>query len=687
MSAPRPTRPAASAFLSLAAPSVVLALVLFPVAPIRLPAISEASLPRLAAGDAPAPRVPFEIARDGTPSCSIVVAEGAGPAARLAALELQSHILEITGAEIPIRSEGESESEAESEADSERHAEADSEGDSEADSEGERAQGRRILVGESSATRSLGYRGADFEPQEYQIAFLPDTIILLGRDWEDTEANRRVQGRSTTDETLQGLRHRIDYWRAVGRPDRGAGEMELPGIHDDQGTCLAAYDFLERHCGVRWYGPSEVNIVIPRRATLAVAGGDVRRSPALKHRSALSSGSWPFLRRQWGEHTREQLHLHWRRMRLGGERWAGNHTFHRATIQALFTDPEYQCQNPRGAGSQLCYTSPKLVQQVAQMARDYFDGRGDLPAGWKAMGDYFALVPDDNLNLCKCDACQALLKKGRSRQSGFFSSGEMSDYWFSFVNAVAREVRRTHPEKYIATLAYWSYALPPELDLEPNVSVAPCLHTCYYPVHREMRENDLKLYRGWRAKTRAPGFLWVYYHHPMEAGLVGKWKCFPHVMVHETARTMRMFIRDGVRGIFECGEQDQLEQYVMARVWDDPDVDVDALIDEFFRLYFGAAGEPMERFYLGLETIACDPANYPPPYLRPGGIDWKAAAWERLGTEERVEELGALMSRAEALAETPIEKRRVALWREALWEWILQGRAEHRAAGTPRTGR
>jgi hypothetical protein len=595
-------------------------------------------------------RAAFDFVEQGMPVCSIVVAESPTPAARLAALELQCHIMKITGAEIPIRSENEP------------------------------VAGRRILVGESSMTRRFGLRGGDFEPQEYLVAFRPDTIILIGRDWEDTEANRQTQGRSTTDQMLQDLRHRIDYWKAVDCPDRSAGEIELPGIYDDEGTCLAVYDFLERFCGVRWYGPSGLNTVIPARATLTVAGEDVRRSPALKHRSALAGGSWPFLRGQWGDCTREQIQLHWRRMRLGGERWAGNHTFHRNTIKTVFNDPDYQCRNPRGLGSQLCYTNPKLVSQVAQMARDYFDGKGELLEGWKAMGDYFAIVPDDNINLCTCEACQKLLQKGRNRKTGFFSSGEMSEYWFSFINAVAREVRKTHPDKYIATLAYWNYAVPPDITLEPNVSVAPCLHTCYYPVHAEMKENDLRFYRGWQEKSKAPVFLWVYYHHPMEPALIDKWKCFPHVMVHETARAMRMFIRDGVRGIFECGEQDQLEQYVMAKVWDDPEVDVDGLIDEFFRLYFGAAAEPMKRFYLRLEEIACDPTNYPSPYHRRDGINWKAVAWERLGTAERIEELGALIARAEELAGTETERQRVALWRSAIWEWMRQGREQYLAA-------
>lgn len=586
----------------------------------------------------------FDLVTDGKPACSIVTADRASPAVRLAALELQFHLLRMSGAELPIRSESDT------------------------------IVGRRILVGESRATRDLGLRGVDFAAQEYLVRIGPETIVLMGRDWEDTEANRKLEGRPMVGESFAALRHRIDFWKAAGMPERSTGEVELPGLYDDQGSCLATYDFLERHCGVRWYGASTVSTVIPSRSTVRVScGADLRRSPALRHRSGLPAGNWPLLRGQWGEFSQDQVRLFWRRIRQGGERWSGNHTFHPATIKARFTDPEYQSRNPRTRGSQLCYSHPKLVSQVAGMARDYFDGKGELPDGWKAAGDYFALVPDDNMNLCNCPSCEALLGDRSAGKTGFFSSGEMSVYWFSFVNAVAREVRRTHPDKYIATLAYWAYAVPPAFALEPNVSVAPCLHTCYYPVHPEMKENDLKFYREWRRKATAPMFLWVYYHHPMEPALINRWKCFPHIMVHETAQAMRGFIADGVKGIFECGEQDQLEQYVMARVWDDPTVDVDALIDEFFRLYFGAAGDSMKQFYLLLERIACDPANYPAPYHRRDGIDWKKAAWERLGTPERMERLGSLIEAAGRTASTDTERQRVALWRQAIWDWMKEG--------------
>jgi hypothetical protein len=592
-------------------------------------------------------QLPFEIASGGQPLCSIVLAEKSSPSAKLGAQELQYHFLRMTGALVPIRTDAEA------------------------------VGGRQILVGEGAGKRRLGLRQHEFQPQEYLVAFQSNSIMLLGRDWEDTETNRKLEGRSTTGEALGGLRHRIDFWKAVGYPERSTGEMELPGLYDDQGTCLAVYDFLERFCGVRWYGPAELNVVIPDRKTLEVHGKDIRRQPALRHRSALPAGNWPFLRGQWGEFTREQVCLFWRRARQGGLRWAANHTFFPETIKRVLNDAEYQCRNPKGLGSQLCYSNPKLVSEVAQMARDYFDGKGALPAGWKAMGDFFALVPDDNINLCNCEACKARLPQDPTRRTGFFSSGEMSDYWYAFVNAVAREVKQTHPKKYIATLAYWQYAFPPSFELEPNVSVAPCLHTCYYPVHREMLDNDLLFYDQWRQKTKAPSFLWVYYHHPMEPALIERWKCFPHIMVHETAAAMRRYIRDGIQGIFECGEQDQLEQYVMAKIWDDPEANVDGMIDEFFRLYFGEAGPPMKAFYLGLEKAACDRVNYPAPYHRANGINWKRAAWEKLGTAERMDEWGELISQASKLATTEPQKTRVSLWRKALWEWMLDGREQH----------
>ncbi len=373
----------------------------------------------------------YPLAVEGKPACSIVIDSTPTPSVRLAVKEIQFHLQRMTGAEIPVVHDL------------------------------SKAIGTRILVGESPATLELGIQAGDFKPQEYAILARTKTIVLIGRDWDPSQAASERHGIPMSGgDSLPATRHRIDYAKAVGAASAASEEIELPGIYDEQGTCQATYDFLER-LGIRWYGPNDVSIIIPEKRTVHVSLEDVRRSPDLKLRCGLASGNWPFMNKQWGEYTPQQVQLHWRRSRLGGERWSGNHTFHRQTIAEAFTDPQYQSRNLLGKGSQLCYSNPVLIEKVAQMARDYFDGKDNLPPGWKALGDYFTIVPDDNSHFCTCEKCQPMLREGYDHRTLCFNTGKASNYWFTFVNAVAREVRKTHPDKYIATLAYWLYAVPP----------------------------------------------------------------------------------------------------------------------------------------------------------------------------------------------------------------------------------
>lgn len=204
-------------------------------------------------------RTPAEVVlvEEGRPVASIVLARDPTRAARLSALELQHHIRRITGALLPLRSDV------------------------------EETTGPRILVGRSRETGRLGIDGGDFGPLEYLVGFRPGTVVLIGRDWRDTEESRAELGTDTYGRPLGSSRHVIDYRRVTGEPERGVEMVTLPGHFDDQGTCYATYHFLERHCGVRWYGPTELNIVCPSRRTLTVRGTDVRRSRDLKHVHAL----------------------------------------------------------------------------------------------------------------------------------------------------------------------------------------------------------------------------------------------------------------------------------------------------------------------------------------------------------------------------------------------------------------
>jgi len=570
---------------------------------------------------------------DSKPDAAIVTAQHPTSAAKLAALELQYHIKKITDAVLPIKTDE------------------------------EEITHTRILVGESEYTRRLGIKSNDFKPQEYLIQFRPKTIILLGRDWQDTEENRQEVGRCTYGQTLASHRHRIDYNKATGREAQGTKPITLPGFFDNQGTCYATYHFLEKFCQVRWYGPTKLNIVFPSQKELTLRGGEIRRSPDLKHFHGLGGG-WPIIKVQWNNPNDDELKLYWRRMRVGGEKWAGNHTIWRETIQAVFNKPEYQAKG-RGQGSQLCYTNPQLVQEVAQVARDFFDGRG-LPEGWKGMGDYFAVVPDDNASWCNCERCQETLVASRrdKRGEGYFSNASNSYYVFSFVNQVAKEVRKTHPDKFIAALAYASYAYPPMgLKLEANVSVAPCLLICY-GYEKKTFENDMDIYRAWMADKGRRIYLWNYFHHPMEPAVIEGWNCFPCFMPDVISRQVKRYHQDGVRGVFLCGIGQQLDYYLYRQIAFNVDTDCEQLVNEFFSRYFGAACEPMKRFYQHISAIN-----------REEGVVGRSLelSWRRLGTDDRMKELESDIEEAVKLARTALEKKRVDTWKKGVWEYMKTG--------------
>jgi hypothetical protein len=574
--------------------------------------------------------VRLDLARDGTPAATIVLAKEPTRSAQLAAAELQYHIRRISGATLPIVDDG--------------HA----------------VGGNQVLVGESQATRNLGLTSADFAPQEYLIRFQPGALVLLGRDKPD--------------------RARFDYGDAKTFPD----------VLDEQSTCYAVYDFLERHCQVRWYLPTELGLVCPKAATLTVSGADIRRSPHMKYRSV---ADYPFPADLCGDTVygpnpqpalprREQL-IFYHRHRLGGDKYKCNHSLYGYYDRFLSTHREWFAQGYDGRPPQMCYTNPEFVKQVIQDARDHFDGKPAQP-GEVSCEDSFAVVPMDGNRWCKCANCRALLGRSARRVlSGgdLFANDSASEYIFSFINAVAKEIRKSHLKKRLAALAYCDYAYPPAtLKLEPNVSVQICMN----PRSIEalfVQENNSRILREWVAESKdRRKYLWLYYCFPaLEASLdKPQWRCFPSFFAHSIPNQMKAYVAAGIRGLFyepsylagvrsQSPLMDQIEFYVTWKLADDPNLDGTKLIDEFFTRYYGAAAKPMQAVYELIEKTYGEPE--PAPERRD-----EQHSWTKLGTEKTMAELGKLMDEARKSAYTDIEKERVALFDKGIWHYMRAGR-------------
>jgi len=604
------------------------------------------------------------LVKDGKPGAAIIIAADATRPAQLAAFELQHHIRLITRVILPIVTDEAA------------------------------VPGVSILVGESAATKKLGLTNDSFKHQEYMIRFLPKAIVLMGRD-EDN--------RGRVDYDYMTNPHAIRTW---------------PGLYSEQGTMYATYDFLEKYCGVRWINPTEFGTVLRRKGTLTVKGTELRRRPFMPFRGGSAArdgalyqyggGLWrkgtpqakaymaegyPVLNAAYpkaGNFTaalRAKNRLFQHRMKAGGDQRQCNHSFYdyyeRFWIKGHknFEDyrPEYFAQGYGGEKPpQLCYSNPATIAQVVKDVGVYFDKGGyrkrmsNIGAlGYKWGRDYFALEPMDNSAFCRCEKCTPQFELDRERAS------QHSTYWFRFVNAVAREIKKTHPDKLISVLAYMTHeGLPTNIRLEDNVVVHFCISGNRNPATAaQLLKDQFARLQEWNDKEpNVPLYLWHYHCFPKEIANNGKFYCFPGFFAHELKKQMDFYHKINVQGIFHCGFDGEVENYLSYKLMDDPTLNVDKLLDNYFAVY-GRARKDMAAWYKLAENRYCDPSLIPPA---PGGKPYNGhqtvqIAWEHLGNAETMKKLGSLMADARKKARGQGASL-VALWDKGVWSYMDKGR-------------
>ncbi len=575
------------------------------------------------------------LVKDGKAAAGIVISKNPVKSARFAACELQHHIKLMTGAELPIT-----------------------------DNENT-ISGTVIYVGESEGTRKLGLKRSSFGEQESLIRVKNGQIVLMGADHDD--------------------HGKFDY------KDFRTFPSEFSGI----GSCYAVWDFL-RKLGVRWYLPTELGTVYNTSKNLCVTAMEIRRKPFMEMRNSIISRSIPAdfagaVKKYpgWEKNIdpREQKLLFYR-WKAGGKCKHINHSlyswFKRGFGQS---HPEYFAKGyPRSkvkVGTQLCYTDPAVIRQASQDACDFLDGKNTAMYYFMAKNEtvLIPIVPMDNSQFCRCPNCKQLEEKSFGRGNEFFSNDRSSEYFFTFVNAVVREVGKTHPEAKFGTLAYDQFAYPPKtLKLDKNIEVQMCLFPRDRGINNPRKHaNDLAILKSWQEmQPENPKSVWMYYCFPAYTDYLQGVDGFPGFFADHIPEIFHTYIRYGVRSFkFEPsyrGEKqnflmDQLETYITYRLGDNPDADAKALIEEFFSRYYGKAGGKMKQLYREMEEVFCQPRK------NVSSLSHEAVCWSVLGTPERMAKWQKLMdaARQEAAADKEIYRKRVAIWENGIWRQMLRG--------------
>ena len=582
-----------------------------------------------------------DLVRGGKAVSAIVIPEKATRSARFAAAELQYHVKKITGAELPIVTKLPA------------------------------GINNGIYIGETPESVKAGYRYDTFKEQEYLVEIKGNSIFLTGHENpEDTG--------------------KFDY----------ADYKTFPHQWRPMGCTHAVYDFLEK-LGVRWYLMTDIGIVYDPSENLRISDFRIRRVPSMETRFS-------------NYHTRFPADLHadqvnpgtklldlrevtlWHiRRRSGGKHYIINHSLGSFRNRFSKTHPEWYAKtdsNRRDWDDQLCFTHPEVIAQITKDARDFFDGKvkGNVVMGHATpdyISDAFTIVPMDNGRYCQCQRCNDLRKTFPvpTRGIGCFSSSANSDYFFSLVNAVAKEIKKTHPGKYIATLAYASNAYPPSFKLEDNVIVMMCLHS-RHSWAKDLQANDDAIMEAWvKEYPKMKKYVWQYWCFPTLAGTRNKMYSFPGFIGNQVPGIIEKYYKNNIKGFFweiavasgsiRMPLQDQLEIYLFTALAWNKDQSGKALTDEFFRRYYGPAEKFMKEFYLEVEKAYSNPANYPNVKGGSTAVIYHNPSWSHLATIDRMDKLGKLMISAKKAAVSEPYKSRIALFEKGVWQQIQKGKA------------
>jgi len=418
------------------------------------------------------------IVENGQPRAEIIIAESPPRTVHLAARDLQVYVEKITGAKLSIGSQP---------------------GD----------KPIKIYVGRSAHTDRLGITDEGLKYGAYRIVSGKDWLVLLGQDsdftpiepwprnYDDIRSGRMQAAWDKITGAQWGYMHSQLHKHYSGRntlfgSDREEKTDKDGNVHawtyDERGSFNAVCGFL-RDLGVRWYMPGEIGEVLPKMKSMALPQVDKTVHPdfpmrILNFRTSVygrDAMMWGFrlgVRQPYGRQAAHGLHG-----MTDNQRTFDNHP----DWFALYGGKRHNQPNVRN--NQLCYSNEELLQEAVRFARTQLD---------HFQMDAVSIMPPDGYTaICQCELCEGK----ESPELG--ERGRLSNYVWDFVNRVAREVRKTHPDKRISNCAYGIYTEPPSnIDkLEPNVQVI--IVGGRRPL-QEDREDLRRLRREWQKKTDRP---------------------------------------------------------------------------------------------------------------------------------------------------------------------------------------
>ena len=204
----------------------------------------------------------------------------------------------------------------------------------------------------------------------------------------------------------------------------------------------------------------------------------------------------------------------------------------------------------------------------------------------------------DGDGFCQCDKCRDMLRHGAEGVVGIDSDASVTDGIFHMANHMARLAASEYPGSSVNLYAYASRASVPTIPLEPNVFVV-LIPNAFQQQHTGLSGEELTA--AWTAKSamnaRGRFRLGVYDYWALTDGSFDQ----PTYPLSNVTSLMASWQAAGIEAVtnestYGSGPMG-LPWYVASHLAWEPELDVDALVHDWFVQGFGAAAPPIERMY------------------------------------------------------------------------------------------
>ncbi|MFP4027766.1 MAG: DUF4838 domain-containing protein [Candidatus Brocadiia bacterium] len=399
------------------------------------------------------------------------------------------------------------------------------------------------------------------------------------------------------------------------------------------GTSYAIYELLD-DLGCRWYMPTEMGEVIPKKKTIRLTQKDYSKVPRTLYR-----GIW-YCTEDYG-----------RRNRLGGLLLHAGHALERRYLSKKEKEnhPEWIAtvdgkKNPR----RLKWSAPGLAERIAENIIERLDENPETRS--------ISLSPGDGLGFDNSSEDKAL---DAGDYDPVFGANSITDRLIWFCNKIARRVTEKHPKVLFGLLAYVNYNRPPVREqVHPNIvpEVAPITYSRAHPMTDDGEPNNKHLRHivwGWGEAARMTAYYFYGWFLAAPAA--------PNPFITKWGENIPIIYKEGACRFWQPETTANFETtmhglYMGIRTAWDTEQTPREIVDELNRNFYGHAAEQMSAYWDYIDHIWVDTPEY-------SGCGF---GHMRRFTPERMKKARALMDAAVAACETKAEKFRVKMADDSL---------------------